>query len=421
MFRGPNSKEQSVRLMVITTIDATLDTFFHRQLTDMAKDGLAEQRFIIHAVSSPGRRLENLAYPGDGISGSITPHAIPMERQPHPMRDLVSLWRLYRLMRRIRPHIVHVHTPKAGLLGMLAAKAAGVKVRIYTIHGLPLETRQGRLRQILELAERATCLLATQVYSVSKSLEQVIRGLHLCADGKITTLGDGSCSGIDVKRFDPESIDQDARAKVRAEFGIPPHAQVLCFVGRVARDKGIEFLAAAWQPLSLRFPDAHLLLCGSDDLSDPVSPATLEALRTHPRVHLMGPRYLDVPAIYAVSDVCVLPTFREGLPQVALEAGAMGLPLVSTRVTGVVDAVQDGVTGLLVPARDAAQLADALERLLRDATLRQTLGTAARRYVHSRFSSDRVHQMWMNEYSNCVRENFSRLEKAIPQAETGRL
>jgi glycosyltransferase involved in cell wall biosynthesis len=384
------------RLMVITTIDATIGTFFHRQLNCLADDG-----FQVHAVSSPGPILDKLARRERAAgAGSITCHAIPMERQPHPRRDLVSLWRLFRLMRQIRPHAVHVHTPKAGLLGMLAAWMAGVKVRMYTIHGLPLETRHGWWRKALKSFERTTCRFATRVYSVSPSLEQVVRGMDLCSGDKLSTLGDGSCGGIDIEQFSPDS--GAARATVRQAEGIPLNAQVICFVGRIARDKGIQILATAWQELSLELPNVYLLFCGPDDPSDPVAPDMLALLKGHPRVRMTGQWASNVRDIYAASDICVLPTYREGLPQVVLEAGAMGLPVVASRVTGVVSALQENVTGLLVPAGDPNALAKGLRLLVINEEMRRRLGFAARQFITSRFSSTRVNQLWMNEYRRCA-------------------
>ena len=153
-----------LRILVLTTVPQTLAAFFARQLR-----ALSEAGFEVHAASSPGDLLDQV-----GRECSVPTHGVPMERQPNPLRDLVSLWRLLQLMRGLRPDVVHAHTPKAGLLGMMAAKLAGVPVRLYTVHGLPLLTRTGPLRRVLELTERSSAALATRVYCVSHSVRELV-------------------------------------------------------------------------------------------------------------------------------------------------------------------------------------------------------------------------------------------------------
>ncbi len=372
-----------LRIVVMTTVPQTLAAFFPRQMR-----ALAEAGFEVHVVSSPGADLDAF----NQIPG-VTAHAVAMERQPHPLRDLQSLFRLLWLFRRLRPQIVHAHTPKAGLLGMLAARISGVPTRLYTIHGLPLETRTGHYRSLLEAAERASCRFATSCYTISRSLQKVVTDLQLCPPEKVTTLGDGSCAGVNVDRFD--IIPND----IRPLLGLAPDDFVVSFVGRVAQDKGIGILAKAWPIIAANLPHAHLLLAGEPDLTDPVPGPLFEALAGHPRVHLLGPvKNTEVPAIYAASDLFVLPSFREGLSQVALEAGAMGLPIVASDVTGLKDAVRQNVTGLLVPPRRAAPLAAAVLELAWNAPRRQALGVAARQYIRESFSDRRVNQLWMAEY-----------------------
>ncbi len=377
-----------IRVVVATTVPGTLAGFFPRQLRSLAEAG-----FDVHAVSSPGAELDRLS-----ADCGITTHAIPIERRPHPLRDAVSLARLIGLMRQLRPHIVHAHTPKAGLVGMAAAKAAGVPVRLYTVHGLPLLTRRGPWRKVLESAERLSTALSTRTYAVSSSVRELMIELKLCRAGKVGMPGDGSCCGVDLERFSARP-DDPRRAELRGVFGIPEDAVVAAFVGRLAHDKGIGVLARAWERSGERIPGLHLLLAGEPDVTDPVPVEALDGLRRHARVHWMGSvPAARIPAVYAAADFCVLPTFREGLPQVALECGAMGRPIVSTRVSGVVSAVFHGRTGLLVEAHDPGELATAVERMASDPALRAELGAAAAEYVRTRFSADRVDALWMSEY-----------------------
>ena len=378
--------------MVITTSDQTLSAFFGQQLRFFAS-----QDFRVLAVCSPGPWIEKVR----GIDG-VAVHGLPMERKPHPAHDLASLFALRKLVSKFRPHILHAHTPKAGLLGMLAATIARVPVRLYTIHGLPLLTRSGWRRHMLKATERVSCALSTRTYCISPSLESLVRQMKLCADPKLATLGDGSCSGVDLEKFNPQLFGSDSRDSVRRTYGIPMGATLLCYAGRVARDKGIEVLAAAWEELSAKFSGLYLLLCGACDSTDPVPDWVLDGLRNDPRVRLAENWVEDMPAVYAASDICVLPTFREGLSQVALESAAMQVPLVGTRIPGLVNAVEDGVTGLLVPAGDAPALAEGIASLLQDESLRSRLGMAGRRFVEDRFSEKRVNRLYLNEYRSLI-------------------
>ena len=175
----------------------------------------------------------------------------------------------------------------------------------------------------------------------------------------------------------------------------------------MARDKGIEVLAEAWPVIAHQFPNIHLLLAGPLDHTDPVSESALTGLRTHARVHMLGAQVPEATAsIYSATDIFVLPTFREGLSQVALEAGAMGVPIVSCRVSGL-DAVQDGVTGLLVPPRDPISLAQAIAKLAANPKFCETVGRAAMSHIQARYSEQRVNQLWMDEYRKLVKESLS--------------
>jgi glycosyltransferase involved in cell wall biosynthesis len=398
-----------LRILVMTTVPQTLAAFFPRQLQSLAESG-----FDVHVVSSPGEDLNQL----NRIPG-VTTHSVPMERQPNPRRDVTSLWQLYRLIRRIRPQIVHSHTPKAGLLGMAAAKAAGVPIRLYTIHGLPLETRTGKWRKILEVAESSSAALSTHAYTISRSLQKVVTDLELCPSSKVSTLGDGSCAGVDVERFNGRADWTSERARIRQQLWLPESVILISFLGRLAKDKGVGVLAEAWPRIAAELPEAHLLLGGEIDDTDAVPAPLLDALRRHDRVHFSGSvGKSDVTGVYAATDIFVLPSFREGLSQVALEAGAMGVPIVSTRVTGLVDAVRDGVTGTLVPAHESVPLADAIIHLARNGTLRQAYGEAAHHYIRSAFSEDRVNRLWLAEYRQLIQQSLPELIPSLAQMET---
>lgn len=328
----------------------------------------------VRLVSGPGPELAPFA-----AQVGAPAHPVALEREIRPLSDLRALLELLALLRRLRPELVHASTPKAGLFGMLAAWLLRVPVRVYHCHGLRYETARGPLRLVLAAAERVACGLATQVLAVSGSLAEALVARGLAPAAKVTVLHLGSVSGVDAAhRFVP--APPAARRAARARLGIPPEARVLGFVGRVVRDKGIPELWQAWLALRQALPDLHWLLVGPVEDGDPVPPEVLAGLRADPRVHLTG-QDEDTPPLFAAMDVVALPSFREGFGLVTAEAGAMGLPVVASRVTGIVDAVVDGETGTLVPAGDEASLAAALRRYLTDPALAARHGAAARARV----------------------------------------
>ena len=350
-------------------------------------------------------------------SDGVEAIAVPMEREMAPLSDVVSLWRLWRLMRRLRPDICHVGTPKAGLLGGLAALLAGVPQRFYTLHGLRLETAAGLKRVILTVAERTSCLLAHRVICVSRSLRRRAVELGIVEASKTRLAGPGSANGVDASRFDPRGLRQAGARGVRRSLGLPDQVSVVGFVGRLTRDKGIAELIEAFRLLGGRFSGLRLLLVGCFEKADPL-PAWVEtSIWANPRIVHTG--FVDDPALlYRLMDVVVLPSYREGFPTVALEAAAAGKPIVAARVSGTEDAVVEGETGLLAPPREAGALADAIGVLLGDKIRADQMGLAARRRVLREFAPERVWEGLLALYQEAleVRAAIGQSSRDIPAA-----
>jgi glycosyltransferase involved in cell wall biosynthesis len=356
---------------------------------------MRQRGYDTEVVSSPGDELAQYARSED-----VSAHAIAMERRITVLADLRSTAALIRLFRSKRPEIVHAHTPKAGLLAMIAAWTARVPVRIYHVHGLPFMSRSGLSRALLWATERVACALSSSVLCVSPSIREVLVRSRLCPAHKAKVLLRGTISGVDATgTFRP--LPDTARAAARTRLGIPPGALVVGFVGRVVRDKGIVDLAEAWLTVRNNHPDAHLVIVGPVEQQDPIPESLLERLRADPRVHMAGLQ-LDMPPLYSAMDLVVLPSYREGFGLAALEGGAMELPVVATRIPGLVDAVQDGVTGTLVPPRDPPRLAAAIEHYLADDEMREAHGRAGRERALADFDRQSVWSALADEYDHLI-------------------
>ncbi|MHB1558651.1 MAG: sugar transferase [Isosphaeraceae bacterium] len=389
--RGEGGRARPV-LVHITTVPETLD-FVAGQVAAMRSRG-----YEVHAIAAPGARLDAF---GDRMG--IPCHGVPMTRRIDPAGDLMALLRLWWLLRRLRPAIVHAHSPKGGLLGMVAAWAAGVPGRVYSLLGLPLDTATGWRRRALFWSDRIACALANRRLSVSPSLREAIDRARVCRADRVDVLANGSPGGVEARgRFNPAVVGQAVRLAARRRLGIPASARVIGFVGRIARDKGIVELLDAWRRLRREDPGLHLLLVGPMEPHDPIPQDTAEKIVTDDRVHLAGP--VDDPApYYAAMDLLALPTYREGFGQVLIEAAAMRLPVVASRVVGCVDSVVDGVTGTLVPAGDSAALAAALRAYLIAPALRQKHGEAARSRALRDFEPESVFEATAALYAGLLR------------------
>jgi glycosyltransferase involved in cell wall biosynthesis len=376
------------RVVYVATSAQSLRTFLRDPMHRLRDAG-----FDVHGVCSTG------SVPPETLEADLglPVHDLPLHRRVAPLADVRSVLALAWRLRRLQVDLVHAHTPKGGLVGMLAAWVARVPARVYTVHGLAHHTRRGWRRRMLVASERLSCRLADRVLCVSPSLRDAVLTERLCSEAKLEVLGNGSAAGVDSTRFDRSPDVVVATARIRAVLGIPAAAPVVGFVGRFATDKGLEELAAAWARLAERFPDWHLLLVGEHDPSDPVPADVLAALESDPRVHHAGWQP-DVVAHVATMDLLALPTRREGFGLVLIEAAALGVPTVASAVTGCVDAVVDGTTGLLVPPGDVDALVGALDRVMGDPGLRAALGEAGRRWAVEAFDPELIWSGLLAEY-----------------------
>jgi glycosyltransferase involved in cell wall biosynthesis len=384
------SSHKNVLLLHVTTAPQSLYHFFPGQIGFMRDRG-----FRVEAVSSPGTLLDLFA-----ARERIPVHAIEMPRDITPVRDLLALFQLWRLFRALRPQIVHAHTPKASLLAMLAAVLAGVPVRIYHVHGFLFMTASGVRRQFFILAERICCRLSHRILFVSPSIRNIAIEKGICSSNKSRVLHYGSINGIDAQeRFNPKA---NTGRLVRANAGISPNALVIGFVGRIVRDKGIVELMQAWQSLRERFDNLHLLVVGPMEKKDRIPAEVKSRMLSDPRIHYVD-EVLDPVNYYAAMDVFAFPSYREGFGLVSIEAAAMSLPVVASRIPGCVDSIVDGETGTLVPPGDADALERALTAYLENSELRKQHGKNGRSMVMEKFCQQKVWEALYEEYCELLK------------------
>ncbi len=368
---------------------AAIDTTVHFLLRPLMKQ-LRNEGHEVHVVCSPGPYLQMLEEQGYLV------HSIPIARKIAPFSNLRSLWYLYRLMRRERFAIVHVHTPVAAALGRIAAKLAGVPIIVYTAHGFYFHELMSRwMRRLVIWVERwvghrCTDTLLTQSLEDAKT---AIRERIMDKDS-VVWIGNG---------VDPQLFDLSPSEGLRAELGLAPENKVVGFIGRLVREKGVEELFEAMGKVVQQIPMAKLLVVGGTLRSDRGGRVTerLEEIIAHKDLHhvvtFAGFRE-DIAELLAVMDVFVLPSYREGMPRTILEAMAAGKPVIATNIRGCREEVIPEVTGLLVPVRDSTALAKAILAVLSNEELSHRMGEAGRMRVETEFDEAAVLQMQIEVY-----------------------
>lgn len=371
--------ETSAKHIMFIRTSSMAYVFLRGQVTYLRAAG-----YEVTFVSAPG--------PGQAMAEAEGAHvaSISLHREPSPFHDLMGLWRLWRIIRAVRPDLITAGTPKAGLLGSVAARAAGVPIRVYALMGLRLETLTGMRRQVSVWLERIACACSDSVLCVSPSLRDRAIAERLARPEKLIVLGPGSSSGVNLARFAASPTTLAQAADVRRRLNIGDGDFVIGFVGRLVRDKGIVELLQAFQKVRETTP-AKLVLVGEreEGTGNTLSAKIRTILESNEDIREVP--FMEDPApIYHLIDVLALPTYREGFPNVVLEAQASGRPVVTTDATGAVDSIVDGSTGWIVPVGNIEELAEALLRIARLPDRGRAMGRAGRARVETLFDQTKV-------------------------------
>lgn len=378
---------RQIKLIRITTVPLSFH-LIKGQIPFMQKFG-----FMVTMISAAGDEIEEVV-----TQESCPHHVVPLTRKMTPFEDLLALILLVRYLKKEKPAIVHSHTPKAGTVGMLAAKLAGIPIRLHTVAGLPLMEAKGIKRKILNVVEKMTYACATHVYPNSFGLQEFILQNQFCKQKKLKVIGNGSSNGLDTTFFHQESISVKTKTALKEKWGIDASDFVFVFVGRLVKDKGINELVEAFKDAQTKHTHAKLLLVGpfENDL-DPLLPETMQEIENNPAIIAVGFQS-DVRPYLAVSHCLAFPSYREGFPNVPMQAGAMGLPSIVTDINGCNEIISHERNGLIIPPKNTGALENAMLRVMEDNVLYNKMKSNARESITSRFDQQTMWKLIKEEY-----------------------
>lgn len=392
------------KLFRITTVPVSLEKLLGKQLTFM------NQFYEVTAISSDKEDLERV-----GQELGVKTKAIEMTRKITPIQDLKSLWEMYCYLKQEKPDIVHTHTPKAGLIGMVAAKLAGIKGRLHTVAGLPLMETSGVKRRVLNQVEKLTYACATKVYPNSYGLKDFILKEKFCPPHKLKVIGNGSTNGIDTAYFDPALFSPQQKRELRLQWHWNENDFVWIFVGRLVKDKGINELVAAFRQLTEEANDSEngsrnssannmrnrapkLLLVGPlESELDPLLPETLNEMEHNKNILTVGYQK-DVRPYLAAADALIFPSYREGFPNVVMQAGALELPAVASNINGCNEIIKNNKNGIIISVKNKDQIYNALIKLMSDVNLYNKMKSEARENIVQHYDQKLIWNAILTEY-----------------------
>lgn len=381
------------KLIRITTVPMSLKYLLKGQMAFMSKNG-----FNVTMISSDGQELN------DVIENEKCDHIIiQLTRKITILKDLKATYNLYKLIRKEKPDIVHTHTPKAGIVGMLSSYFAGVPIRLHTVAGLPLMEVTGFKRIILNFVEKLTYKYSTKVYPNSYGLKKIILNNRFISENKLKVIGNGSSNGIDTSYFDPELFSSLENNTLKSELGVELNDFVFIFVGRIVGDKGINELVEAFNELCSDLKGIKLLLVGPfEDELDPLSEKTKLLISNNDKIISAGYQN-DVRPFFAISNSLVFPSYREGFPNVVMQAGAMGLPSIVSDINGCNEIIENNINGLVIKVKSVRAIYAAMIKIISDKTLFNKLRLTSRNSIKSKYDREVYWHLLLKEYKDLIK------------------
>ncbi|MFA5702714.1 MAG: glycosyltransferase family 4 protein [Advenella sp.] len=378
------------KIIIVSTTPETLLTILRSQPEKLAK------HFDVSLISSPGEKLNQVI-----INESVPGYGIPMERGISLIKDIKSLWLMFKLIQRLKPDLIHSYTPKAGLITMLASWLCRTPVRIHTFTGLIFPTATGVKKRLLICIDRLICFCATDIIPEGKGVKRDLLDYKITSK-PLNIIGNGNIAGVDTSLLSTKAIGIEQNAiNLSIKLSLPPNSFIFCYIGRLNKDKGIKELINAF----LTLPDsAYLLIAGELDSTAPISFSLQETIRTHPRIKLLG-FMSDVRPVMKLADILVLPSYREGFPNVILEAGAMELPVITTNINGCNEIIESNINGWLVPVRDTIALAETMGKAKNIPEIElKKMGITARKLICERFERSEYLLLLINFYKKTLQD-----------------
>lgn len=378
------------KIIRAATVPVSLDIFCRGTLAELSKD------YEVVALSSPGAILDKV-----GEREGVRTVGVKMSRRWDVMCDIVALFKLIKIFRKERPDMVHSMTPKAGLLCMMAARIAKVPVRMHTFTGLIFPSSQGIKRRILRFSDELTCRFATHINPEGEGVMMEMMDARLTRK-PLKVLGNGNVRGIDLDHYYRSLAMEEEGRLLRIRLGIKYNEFVFILVGRLVGDKGINELISAFDRLRNIYPDIHLILVGqAENEFDPLKSKTYARMNTIHNLYVPGFQN-DVRPWFAMADALVFPSYREGFPNVVIEAGAMGLPSIVSDISGSREIIHDGENGLIIPPKDEEALYQAMKRFVENPLLVRRLALRARDMVASRYEQGFVRKCLKDYYKKIL-------------------
>ena len=380
-------------LIRITTVPLSLEKLLTGQLHFMSSF------YNVIAVSSDKERLESF-----GKLEKVGVFPLEMTRQMTPLQDVLAVIKLFFFLKKTKPFIVHTHTPKAGIVGMLASKLAGVPHRLHTVAGMPLLEQAGFKRKVLDFVEKLTYSCATKVYPNSFKMRDIIIQNEYCISSKTKVLANGSSNGIDTSYFDASHFSDDYKNNLKKELGIESSDFVFIFVGRIVSDKGINELVSAFLKIQESKGNIKLLLVGPYEQElNPLKTETLSQINTNKSILALGYQNEARP-YFAISDCLVFPSYREGFPNVVMQAGAMGLPSIVTNINGCNEIISEGENGIIIPVKNSDAVYEAMKKIATNENLLSQLKEKSRKMIVSRYEQKTVWEAILAEYKRIEKD-----------------
>jgi glycosyltransferase involved in cell wall biosynthesis len=386
-----------IKILRITTVQESLESLLKGQMLFFKKQGF--DIAMASAITSPDRikALEN--------QEDCKHYDLPLTRKITPLKDLRAIWETYLLIRQFKPDIVHTHTPKAGMVGMISAWLARVPIRLHTVAGLPLMERTGFVKKVLIEIEKLTYFFSTKVYPNSFGLKEYIN-TYISNTSKIKVIGEGSSNGINITNFTSSLDIIEVAQKIRRDLQLSDIDYVWVFVGRVVRDKGINELIEAFSQFQQEYKNNSLLIVGPYEKElDPVKEQTEKLLKTHPKIFHVGFQK-DIRPYLCLSKTLVFPSYREGFPNVPMQSACMGLSLILSDINGCNELIRDNESGVLIPPKSVDGIVNAMKKLYLSEDLANLLAENAKKEIKEKYSQPIVWNHILNEYNELLNQKI---------------